>query len=129
MADLREDKDFFLNYQITVTNMGNTPSDSIYPKLNVVPDPDRSPVMIKFPTEAFDLGPKESRTLVGQALFKHLHNDRKLPGFSSGFTGQLEYKDVFGERQSKQVCYQFIVSGDAPSGGACGTVMQMWQIK
>ena len=113
-----------------VTNMGNTPADSIYPKINVVPDPDRTPVMLTFPTlEAFALGPKESRILTGQALFKHVRNVRGLPGFTTGFTGQIEYKDVFGDSQMKQVCYQFLVMGDAASGGMCGTVMQLLQIK
>lgn len=126
---LRADRDFFLYYQVTVTNMGNTPADSISPKLNVLPDPDRPPLMITFPTAAFDLGPKESRVLTGQALFKHMHSIRQLPGFSSGFTGQIEYKDVFGDRQVKEVCYQFLVSGDTPSAGKCGTIIQLWQIK
>lgn len=126
---LRADKDFFLNYQISVTNMGNTPADSIQPKINVVPDPDRSPVMITFPSEAFDLGPKESRVLTGQALFKHFHNVRGLPGFSSGFTGQIEYKDVFGDSQARKICYQYVVSGNAATGGMCGTVMQTLEIK
>jgi hypothetical protein len=126
---LRADKDFFLTYQVTVTNMGNTPADSIYPKINVAPDPDRTPIMVTFPTqEPFDLGPKESRVLTGQALFKHLHNVRGLPGFASGFTGQIEYKDVFGDSQVKEVCYQFLASGNSARGGMCGTVMQMLQI-
>jgi hypothetical protein len=127
---LRADKDFFLAYEITVTNRGNTPADLIYPKINVVPDPDRTPVMLTFPTlEAFDLGPKESRVLTGQALFKHVRNVRGLPGFTTGFTSQIEYKDVFRDSQVKQVCYQFLVSGDSASGGMCGTVMQKLQIK
>ena len=127
---LHADKDFFLTYQVTVSNMGSTPADSIYPKISVAPDPDRTPIMVTFPTqEPFDLGPKESRVLTGQALFRHLHNVRGLPGFSSGFKGQIEYKDVFGDSQVKQVCYQFIVSGDSASGGMCGTVLQMLQIK
>jgi hypothetical protein len=127
---LRADKDFFLAYQVTVTNMGNTPADPIYPKISVVPDPDRTPVMLTFPTlEAFALGPKESRVLTGQALFKHVHNVRRLPGFSTGFKGQIEYKDIFGDSQAKQVCYQFLVSSDSASGGMCGTVMQILQIK
>lgn len=127
---LKEDKDFFLNYQVTVTNMGNTPADFIYPKINVEPDPDRTPIMITFPSQQhFDLGPKESRVLTGQALFKHLHNARGLPGFSTGFKGQIEYKDVFDNSQEKEVYYQFIVSGDSPTGGMCGTVMQTLQIK
>lgn len=87
---LRTDKDFFLTYQVMVTNMGNTPADSIYPKINVVMDPDRTPVMVNFPTPAaFELGPKESRVLTGQALFKHVHNVRGLPGLTTGFTGRL----------------------------------------
>ena len=127
---LRVDKDFFLTYQVTVTNMGNTPADSIYPKINVMPDPDRTPVMLTFPTlEAFALGPKESRVLTGQALFKHVRNVRDLPGFTTGLKGQIEYKDVFGDSQVKQVCYQFLVSGDSASAGMCGTVMQILQIK
>ena len=129
LEGLRTDKDFFLNYQLTVTNVGNTPADSIVPKINVVPDPDRSPVMITFPTEAFEPGQKESRVLSGQALFKHFRNVRGLPGFSSGFTGQIEYGDVFGDSQVKKVCYQFLVSGDSASGGPCGTIMQTLQIK
>jgi len=129
LEGLRTDKDFFLNYQVTVTNAGNTPADSIVPKINVVPDPDRSPVTITFPTEAFELGQKESRVLSGQALFKHFRNVRGLPGFSSGFTGQIEYGDVFGDSQVKKVCYQFLVSGDSASGGPCGTIMQTLQIK
>jgi hypothetical protein len=126
---LRDDKDFFLTYQVTVTNMGNTPADAILPKINVVPDPDRTPVMITFPGQPFDLGPKESRVLTGQALFKHLHNLRHLPGFSTGFTGQIEYKDVFRDSQGKQVCYEFLIEGDSASSGVCGTIMQMLQIK
>src|SRR5579864_5645437 len=52
---LHAEKDFFLNYQVTVTNMGNTPAEAIYPKINVVPDPDRTPVMVSFPaSDAFD---------------------------------------------------------------------------
>jgi hypothetical protein len=129
VESLGADKDFFLNFQVTVTNMGNTPADSIQPKLNVVPDPDRSPLMIKFPSGAFDLGPKESRVLTGQALFKHVHNARKIPGFSSGFTGPIEYKDVFGDKQVKEICYQFVVDGTNPMSGRCGTIMQMWDIK
>lgn len=113
-----------------VTNMGNTPTGSIYPKISVVRDPDRTPVMIAFPAlEPFDLGPKESRVLTGQALFKHFNNVRGLPGLTTGFTGQIEYKDVFGDSQVKQVCYTFLVSDGSASGGACGTVMQLLQTK
>ncbi len=127
---LREDKDFFLNYQVVVTNIGNTPADSIYPKIRIVLDPDRTPIMVNFPTlAAFELAPKESRVLVGQALFTHFHNVRGLPGLTTGFTGQIEYKDVFGDSQVKQVCYTFLVSGGAASGSTCGTVMQLWQLK
>jgi hypothetical protein len=127
---LRADKDFFLNYQILVTNMGNTPADSIYPKINVMRDPDRTPVMINFPTlAAFDLGPKESRVLTGQALFKHFNTVRGLPGLTTGFMGQIEYKDVFEDSQVKQVCYTFLVSGGSATGGLCGTIMQPLQIK
>jgi hypothetical protein len=127
---LHTDKDFFLTYEVTVTNMGNTPADSIYPKIRVLPDPDRTPIIVTFPTgQPFDLGPKESRVLTGQALFKHLHNIRGLPGFSTGFKGQIEYKDVFGDLQVKQVCYQFLIEGDSASSGVCGTVMQMLTIK
>ena len=125
---LRTNKDFFLDYQISVTNMGNTPADSIQSKITVLPDPDMSPVMITFPTEAFDLGPKEFRVLTGQALFKRFHNVRGLPGFSSGLKGEIEYKDVFGDSQTKKVCYQYIVSGNSATGGMCGTVMQMLEI-
>jgi hypothetical protein len=127
---VRADRDFFLNYQVLVTNMGNTPADWIYPNISVAVDPDRTPVMVTFPTTIpFELGPKESRVLAGQALFKHVHNIRGLPGFTTGFTGQIEYKDVFGDSQVKPVCYSFLVSGDSPSGGMCGTVMQQLQIK
>ncbi len=73
------DKDFFMTYQITITNMGNTPAELI--TLNVIPDPDRRPLMITFPTTPFDLGPKESPTLTGQALFKHAFHVRQIPGF------------------------------------------------
>ena len=48
VEDLRADKNFFLTYEVTVTNMGNTPANSIYPKISVVPDPDRIPVMVTF---------------------------------------------------------------------------------
>lgn len=60
---------------------------------------------------------------------KHFRNVRGIPGFTTGFTGQIEYKDVFGEAQVKQVCYQFLVAGDSARGGLCGTVIQMLQIK
>jgi hypothetical protein len=127
---LRKDKDFSLTYQVMITNMGNTPADSIYPKISVVRDPDRTPVIVTFPTlEAFELGPKESRVLTGQALFKHFNNVRGLPGLTTGFTGQIEYKDVFEDSQVKHVCYTFLVSGDSASGGMCGTVMQHFQVK
>jgi hypothetical protein len=129
VESLRTDKDFFVTYQLSVTNMGNTPAVAISPKINIVPDPDRVPVMLNLSTDEFDLGPKESRVLTGQALFKHVHNARGLPGFSSGFTGQIAYKDVFGHVQVKQVCDQFIVSGDSASRGKCGSIMQIWQIK
>ena len=37
-------------------------------------------MVVNFPTlDAFDLGPKESRVLTGQALFKQVHNVRGLP--------------------------------------------------
>jgi hypothetical protein len=127
---LRKDKDFFLRYQVMVTNMGNTPADSIYPKISVVRDPDRTPVMVTFPTlETFELGPKESRVLTGQAFFKHFNNVRGLPGLTTGFTGRIEYKDVFEDSQVKSVCYTFLVSGGSATGGMCGTVMQPLQIK
>ena len=48
MEALRADKDIFLNYQVTVTNMGNTPADLIYPKISVVPDPHRTPLWSLF---------------------------------------------------------------------------------
>ncbi len=129
VGKLREDKDFFLNYQIVVTNLGNTPAESISPKINVVVDPDRTPVMVNFSPLPFELASKESRVLAGQALFKHIHNVRGLPGLATGFVGQVEYTDVFGDWQAKQVCYTFIVSGGVASGGMCGTVMQKWQVK
>ena len=47
--------------------LGNTPADPIYPKISVVRDPDRTPVMITFPTlEAFALGPKSHASWVGR---------------------------------------------------------------
>jgi len=48
---IKADKDFLLRYQVTVTNGGNTPADSILPKINVVVDPDWTPIMITFPVE------------------------------------------------------------------------------
>ena len=124
-----KDKDFFMTYQVTVTNVGNTPAESIMPRINVVPDPDRPPLMITFPTlTQFDLGPKESRILTGQALFKHVRHIRKAPGFSTGFTGQIEYKDVFGDSGIKPVCYQLVFE-NALNGGFCGSVIQQLQIK
>jgi hypothetical protein len=122
---LRNDKDFFLRYQVLVSNMGNTPAESIYPKISVVRDPDRTPIMVTFPSlEAFDLSPKESRVLTGQALFKHFNNVRGLPGLTTGFAGQIEYKDVFDDSQVKRVCYTFLVSGGSATGGLCGSIMQ-----
>lgn len=130
VSSLAADQDFFLNYQVTVTNMGNTPADSIYPKIQVTPDPDRTPVMVNFPTNAaFELGPKESRALPGQALFQHVHHVRGVVGLATGFSGLIEYKDVFGESQLKNVCYQFVVAGDSATGGTCGTVMQRLEIR
>jgi hypothetical protein len=67
--------------------------------------------------------------LTRQALFKHLNNVRGLPGLTIGLTGQIEYKDVFGDLQVKQVCYTFLISGGSAGSGACGTVMQLLQTK
>ena len=122
-----KDKDFFMTYQITVKNMGNTPAELVTPKINVMPDPDRPPLMITFPTNPFDLGQKESRTLTGQALFKHMRRLRQIPGFSTGFNGQLEYKDVFGDPGVRQVCYQLIFETSL-TGGFCGSVIQQLEI-
>jgi len=122
-----KDKDFFMTYQITITNMGNTPAVLITPKINVIPDPDRPPLMITFPTNPFDLGPKESRTLTGQALFKHMRHVRQIPGFSTGFSGLIEYKDVFGDSGVNHVCYQLIFENSV-SGGFCGSVIQQLEI-
>lgn len=122
-----KDKDFFMTYQITITNMGNTPAELITPKLNVIPDPDRRPLMITFPTTPFDLGPKESRTLTGQAMFKHVFHARQIPGFSTGLNGQLEYRDAFGDPGVRQVCYQLIFESSL-TGGFCGSVIQQLEI-
>lgn len=122
-----KDKDFFMTYQITITNMGNTPAELITPKLNVIPDPDRRPLMTTFPTTPFDLGPKESRILTGQAMFKHVFHARQIPGFSTGLNGQLEYKDVFGDPGVRQVCYQLVFEGSL-NGGFCGSVIQQLEI-
>lgn len=122
-----KDKDFFMTYQITITNMGNTPAELITPKINVIPDPDRPPLMITFSTTPFDLGPKESRTLTGQALFKRMRHSRQIPGFSTGFNGQLEYKDVFGDSGVRQVCYQLIFENGL-TGGFCGSVIQQLEV-
>ena len=119
-----------MTYQVTVTNMGNTPADLIYPKIHILRDPDRTPVMITFPDlQAFELGPRESRVLTGQALFKHFNNVRQVPGLGTGFTGRIEYKDVFDELRIKNVCYQFLVLGDSASGGMCGTIIQVLDIR
>ena len=81
-----------------------------------------------FPTlNQFDLGPKESRILTGQALFKHVHHVRKTPGFSTGFRGQIEYKDVFGDHRVRTVCYQLVFENTL-SGGFCGSVIQQLQV-
>lgn len=122
-----KDKDFFMTYQITITNMGNTPAEQIMPRINVMPDPDRRPLMIIFPANPFDLGPKESRTLTGQAMFKHTFHNRQIPGFSTGLNGQLEYKDVFGDSGVRQVCYQLIFEKGL-TGGICGSVFQQLEI-
>ncbi len=122
-----KDKDFFMTYQITITNMGNTPAELITPKINVMPDPDRPPLMITFPTNPFDLGPKESRTLTGQALFMHMRHVRQIPGFSTGLNGELGYRDVFGDPGSRQVCYQLIFENSL-TGGFCGSVIQQLEI-
>jgi hypothetical protein len=131
VEDIRADKDsFFLNYQITVVNMGNTPADSIKPNIAVKLDPDRTPMMVTFPNQvAFELGPKESRILTGQALFGRVRHVRGFPGLATGFTGQIDYKDAFEESHMKQVCYEFVVLGDSGSGGVCGTVLQFLQIE
>jgi hypothetical protein len=124
-----KDKDFFMTYQITLTNVGNTPAELITPKISVVPDPDRPPLMVTFPTlNQFDLGPKESRILTGQALFKHVRHVRKIPGFSTGFSGQIEYKDVFGDPGVRIVCYQLIFENTL-TGGFCGSVLHQLQLK
>jgi len=129
IESVSKDKDFFMTYQVIVTNVGNTPAESITPRINVVPDPDRPPLMItSFESNQFDLGPKESRLLTGQALFKHLRHIRKAPGFSTGFTGRIEYKDVFGDPGIKPVCYQLVFE-NALNGGFCGSVIQQLQIK
>jgi hypothetical protein len=127
IGSVANDKDFFMTYQITITNVGNTPAELITPKINVVPDPDRPPLMITFPTNQFDLGPKESRTLTGQALFQHVRHVRQIPGFSTGFSGQIEYKDVFGDSRSRSVCYQLVFE-NTRNGGFCGSVIQQLQV-
>lgn len=127
LDSVAKDKDFFMYFQIKVTNMGNTPAQFINPKIRVIPDPDRPPLMMTFAATQFDLGPKESRSLPGQVMFKHMNNVRKIPGFSTGFEGQLEYKDVFGDSGERAVCYQLVFESSL-NGGFCGSVLQQWQI-
>ena len=124
-----QDKDFFMQYEVTVTNVGNTPAEAITPKINILPDPDRPPLMIQFANEMqFDLGPKESRVLPGQASFQHMRHVRKEPGFSTGFKGEIDYKDVFGDSGKKDICYQ-LVFGSTLNGGFCGSVIQHLEIR
>ncbi len=127
LDSLAKDKDFFMSYQITITNMRNTPAQFITPKIGVIPDPDRPPLMLTFPANQFDLGPKESRTLPGQVLFKHIYHVRQIPGFSTGFNGQIEYKDVFGDAGVRAVCYQLVFENSL-TGGFCGSVIQQLEI-
>jgi hypothetical protein len=127
---LGADKDFFWNYQVTVSNVGNTPASLITPEISVGIDPDRTAVMVTFPNNVpFELGPKETRVLTGQASFKHFRKHSQNAGLSSGLAGRIKYEDVFGEPQVKQACYTLWVSGDSASSEMCGTVLQMLQIK
>jgi hypothetical protein len=124
-----QDKDFFMQFEVTVTNAGNTPAEAITPEIAVTPDPDRPPLMIQLANDMqFDLVPKESRVLSGQASFQHMHHVRKAPGFATGLTGEITYKDVFGDLGRKDVCYQLIF-GAALNGGFCGSVIQHLAIR
>ena len=126
---IAEDKSFFLRFQIKVNNQGNTPAE-ITPKINIQPDPDWIPFMITFPNDLpFDLGPKESRVLFGQVMFSHTNHKRAAPGVATGFTGQIEFKDVFDETRKKDVCYSWAILNGGVLSGLCGTVFQPWTIK
>jgi hypothetical protein len=127
LDSIAKGKDFFMSYQMTITNVGNTPARFITPKIRVMSDPDRPPLMVTFPTNQFDLGPKESRTLPGQALFRQMHRVRQIPGFSTGFNGQIEYVDVFGDPGVWAVCYQLVFESSL-TGGFCGSVLQELKI-
>jgi hypothetical protein len=129
LNSIAQDKDFFMQYEVTVANVGNTPAEAITPKITIVPDPVRPPLMIQFANEMqFDLGPKESRVLPGQASFQHINHVRKEAGFATGFRGEINYRDVFGDAGKKGVCYQ-LVFGATLNGGFCGSVIQHLQIK
>jgi len=127
LDSIAKDKDFFMYFQLKVTNMGNTPAQFVNPQLRPVPDPDRPPVMMSFTATPFDLGPKESQSLPGQILFAHRNHVRQIPGFSTGFTGQIEYKDVFGDSGKRTVCYQLVFESSLNSG-FCGSIIQQWGI-
>ena len=86
LDSVEKGKDFFMSFEIKITNMGNTPAQLITPRISAIPDPDRPPLMMTFTTTPFDLGPKESRILPGQVLFKLMRHVRQIPGFSTGFT-------------------------------------------
>jgi len=130
VAALRMNKDFFLRYQVTVTNSGLTPANSVVPDINFAVDPDWTAIMVTFPNDqSFDLAPKETRTLPGQALFKKFRQVRKFPGVSTGLQGDVEYRDVFKEAQRKDVCFTIEITPVGVSTGVCGTVFQQWSIK
>jgi hypothetical protein len=127
LDSVSKDKDFFMYFQIKITNMGNTPAQFVTPQIGVIPDPDRIPVMMSFTATQFDIGPKESRTLPGQVLFTHRNNLRKIPGFSTGFNGHIGYKDVFGDSGERAVCYQLVFENSL-NGGFCGSIVQQLEI-
>jgi hypothetical protein len=77
----------------------------------------------------FELGPKETRILDGQALFSRVHRVRAFSALGTGFTGQIEYRDAFGDLHAKEVCHDFLALATSASGGACGTVMQRLRIQ
>jgi hypothetical protein len=130
VSAVRATKDFFLQYEVRVSNSGLTPAFSVVPKVNFRVDADWTAVMITFPNEQpFELAPKESRLLSGQALFTKFRQIRKLPGITTGLQGSFEFQDIFKERQHKDVCFTIDISNTGLSSGTCGTVFQQWTIK
>jgi hypothetical protein len=91
----------FINYKLTLHNLGNSPASSVFVKYLISRDDDNAQTVTNEPIQV-DIGPKDSRAFEGQLPNEAEGHPVRLVGF-------VFFNDVFAKRHSIAWCWDLPV--------------------